>query len=222
MDKKSGFTLIELLVVIAIIAILAAILFPVFAAAKNRAHTTRCLNNLKQLSNAINLYASDNGGLYPFVGEDKQVEKTNWCGDLIGGAVEWCYPERGQIWTYTKSRDLYLCPSDRKRPALEIRNPPPGLSIKDFPLSYSMNVIVAKRNPDSIGLRPSKLLLLIHETRDEIDDGYFAPDTGNAADIPDRVHYDGTCISYCDGHARWASQKQLLEERDAGYWGKRK
>src|SRR5215467_6546992 len=60
MAKRRGFTLIELLVVIAIIAILAAILFPVFAQARESARKTTCLSNLKQLGIGMAMYASDN------------------------------------------------------------------------------------------------------------------------------------------------------------------
>ncbi|MCL5019574.1 MAG: prepilin-type N-terminal cleavage/methylation domain-containing protein [Patescibacteria group bacterium] len=63
--KKRGFTLIELLVVIAIIAILAAILFPVFAKAKEDAMRNICLNNLKQLSTAMMMYCKDNNDTCP-------------------------------------------------------------------------------------------------------------------------------------------------------------
>src|SRR5687768_14208579 len=62
---RRGFTLIELLVVIAIIAILAAILFPVFAQAREKARQTSCLSNLKQLSTAMMMYAEDSDGLFP-------------------------------------------------------------------------------------------------------------------------------------------------------------
>ncbi|HOK55012.1 MAG TPA: prepilin-type N-terminal cleavage/methylation domain-containing protein, partial [Armatimonadota bacterium] len=61
-SRQSGFTLIELLVVIAIIAILASILFPVYASAKERARQVKCLSNLRQLATAIRLYADDNDG----------------------------------------------------------------------------------------------------------------------------------------------------------------
>jgi len=63
--QKRGFTLIELLVVIAIIAILAAILFPVFAQAREKARQTGCVSNLKQLGVGFQLYASDNDGNFP-------------------------------------------------------------------------------------------------------------------------------------------------------------
>jgi len=64
-QTKHGFTLIELLVVIAIIAILAAILFPIFTSAKKRANQTNCGAHLKQISTAVMMYASDNGGRLP-------------------------------------------------------------------------------------------------------------------------------------------------------------
>jgi len=62
---RPGFTLIELLVVIAIIALLAAILFPVFAKAREKAQQTRCLNNQRQLAQGIMMYAQDHDGEYP-------------------------------------------------------------------------------------------------------------------------------------------------------------
>ena len=66
-DGTRGFTLIELLVVIAIIAILAAILFPVFLAAKERAQQSKCINNQKQIGMAMMQYVGDNNGTFPLV-----------------------------------------------------------------------------------------------------------------------------------------------------------
>jgi len=65
MKRREGFTLIELLVVIAIIAILAAILLPVFAAAREKARQAVCMNNLKQIGNALYMYTSDNDETFP-------------------------------------------------------------------------------------------------------------------------------------------------------------
>ena len=64
-STRRGFTLIELLVVIAIIAILAAILFPVFARAREKARQASCASNVRQLGMAYLMYLSDNDGLYP-------------------------------------------------------------------------------------------------------------------------------------------------------------
>ena len=63
--RRSGFTLIEMLVVIAIIAILAAILFPVFSRARETARRTVCLSNLQQIGAAIAIYEGDAGGFLP-------------------------------------------------------------------------------------------------------------------------------------------------------------
>mgnify|MGYP002682001975 CR=1 FL=1 len=66
-SNRVGFTLIELLVVIAIIAILGAILFPVFARARRKAKTTQCINNLKQIATAVRMYVDDHNGYGPRV-----------------------------------------------------------------------------------------------------------------------------------------------------------
>src|SRR5262245_281422 len=63
--KRAGFTLIELLVVIAIIAILAAILFPVCAQAREKARSITCLSNFKQLGSGVLMYMQDYDGAYP-------------------------------------------------------------------------------------------------------------------------------------------------------------
>jgi len=93
--QGKGFTLIELLVVIAIIAILAAILFPVFARAREKARQTTCLSNLKQLGMGLMMYAQD-------WDEQLPLEPTN--GNSHLGLVQGIYP-------YVKNRNIFYCPS---------------------------------------------------------------------------------------------------------------
>jgi len=96
--KRRGFTLIELLVVIAIIAILAAILFPVFAKAREKARQTQCLSNLKQLGNSIAQYTQDYDELYP-------VLRT-------GNATKQRYSWQWAIAPYLNNTQVFACPSN--------------------------------------------------------------------------------------------------------------
>lgn len=100
--KKRGFTLIELLVVIAIIAILAAILFPVFSRAREQARKSACLSNMKQIGLALAMYAQDWDETFPF-----------WRPPCAGDAN---YPVGGLCWTeqlipYIKNAGVFHCPS---------------------------------------------------------------------------------------------------------------
>jgi prepilin-type N-terminal cleavage/methylation domain-containing protein/prepilin-type processing-associated H-X9-DG protein len=99
--KRQAFTLIELLVVIAIIAILAAILFPVFAKARSKAQQTTCLSNCKQIALALNSYASDWNGCYPLLGA---VIPSTLLGPYINSLQIWTCPSAtsgGGQWPYS-------------------------------------------------------------------------------------------------------------------------
>src|SRR5687768_2024943 len=96
MNRKRGFTLIELLVVIAIIAILAAILFPVFARARESARASSCKSNLKQIALAFAQYTTDYDETYP---------KDNTHGASLAGWADAIQP-------YIKNLGIYQCPSE--------------------------------------------------------------------------------------------------------------
>ena len=103
--RRGGFTLIELLVVIAIIAILAAILFPVFTSAKVSGKRAACLGELKQLGNAVDLYQQDFNGCYP---------STEYYNNAPDGSDQknWGYHYWVKVLaeTYTKSLSVFNCP----------------------------------------------------------------------------------------------------------------
>src|SRR5438094_1023181 len=118
--NRRAFTLIELLVVIAIIAILAAILFPVFATAREKARQATCQSNLKQLGNALNMYIQDYDEVFPGPGDPN----GGW--QATGGTVVIQPPEalqpvnpnspRYAAWStivqpYVKNWDVFRCPS---------------------------------------------------------------------------------------------------------------
>lgn len=114
--RKIGFTLIELLVVIAIIAILAAILFPVFARARENARRASCQSNLKQIGLAIMQYAQDYDEKMPIVVSqttDSALTATTGLGQVAGQGSHWGWIE--VIYPYVKSKGIYICPSDAQQ-----------------------------------------------------------------------------------------------------------
>ena len=219
--KRCGFTLIELLVVIAIIAILAALLFPVFLAARERSKVANCLSNLRNLSTAIRLYCDDNAGRMPsahvvWLNPHAVPPGPDWA-----GCQGWCgnvYLQQGAIWRYCKSAGIFRCLSDF---GIIPRGGGNGNQGKDYPLSYTMNGELHLCNPDAVVARPCRMLLLIHEGRTTIDDATFnqwAWFVGPAGNLPSAIHYDGTCVSYLDGHATYRSYRECGKEQAEGWW----
>jgi prepilin-type N-terminal cleavage/methylation domain-containing protein len=168
-----GFTLIELLVVIAIIAILAAILFPVFAQAREKARMASCTSNLKQLGLAMMQYHQDYDEKYP---------SWNW-GDSYGGRGEAISMWHIAIFPYVKNTGVYTCPSDaqqwsqdttdlwwwgiprdRQSPIFDVtrgRNPDDYNSgrASKTPLSYGMNETMTGGLPLARVKRPAETVV---------------------------------------------------------------
>ncbi len=115
-NGRRGFTVIELLVVIAIIVLLAAILFPVFSAARRSARKTVCLSNLRQLGLAVSLYANDFDGLLPFGANDSSKAAVQRGTTVYGAPLDERIAATDTIshllYGYTHSREVFHCPDD--------------------------------------------------------------------------------------------------------------
>lgn len=176
--KHGGFTLIELLVVIAIIAILAAILFPVFARAKEAARMTQCASNLRNINFALMNYVDDNNGRF--------IDSPNmWFCRVL--ALAQGDPGTGPYMQdlldrYIKNRSIWMCPSLRPETHLPISDVLPGIhlenhtyrenggsKVRDAVSSYLWNHIAhgngtqfrVSGSPTSAIKRPTKALMFI-------------------------------------------------------------
>jgi prepilin-type N-terminal cleavage/methylation domain-containing protein/prepilin-type processing-associated H-X9-DG protein len=213
-NRDRGFTLIELLVVIAIIAILAGKLLPALAKAKQKATGIKCVNNLKQMQLAWQLYADDFNGkvVRNFLGD------TNaWIGGNVNTAPGWTNIfdiENGRLWQYNTSLEIYKCPSDiAYKVGLKSFN-----RVRSFSMSGRMGGDVACCdfvNPgigffltesSIISPSPSQAFVFVDEDKDSIDDGFFAvqakvANTGYWQNTPASRHGNGGNLSFADGHA---------------------
>ena len=209
----AGFTLIELLVVVAIIAILAAILFPVFAQARESARRVSCLSNLKQLGHAFAQYTQDYDERLPSCAaggyQVGQVGGWNfygrWPGNLPGGFDM----KRGSIYPYVKNAQVYLCPDDRE-----------GQLSGD---SYAANSYVFEGEGE--GMHPGKMLAAFNDTSswmllgeeasydpkiNSTNDAYLWASPSLSYDVFAARHHDGSNISFVDGHVKAERLSSIL------------
>lgn len=183
--ERLGFTLIELLVVIAIIAILAAILFPVFSRAREKARQTSCLSNVKQIGLAMMMYAQDYDECYMVV-------------DHVTG-YDWWMP----LQAYVKNAQVFRCPSHRSNPATEPAT------------DYLMNGLFAHGASMAMIERPAEQIALAERAQGVLYTGYHPwPDDYASWDdlsaysyfvdlIARDIHNGGANYGFADGHAKW-------------------
>ena len=223
MNRKKGFTLIELLVVIAIIAILAAILFPVFAKAREKARQTACTSNLKQLAMGIRMYAQDYDEKFPYSPPDvfwwACSPSEGW--DNPGWVSSWA----SEIRPYVKNYGVYKCPST---PTVSSMPPDPE---KYHPIAYWANGKVFSSFDPSTGWgtvadanmqRPADTVV-IHD-KGMIDGGasgiantrpvyYGGQWIGNIDQYPQlAIHNEGLNLAFVDGHVKWMKYAALVSD----------
>ena len=147
-DNAPGFTLIELLIVSAIIAILAALLLPALARAKDRAKTVQCQSNLRQLNLAWHLYTMDNVDVLPpndwivpaaGLGGPTSIKGPSWCPDFAETDTTPVNLESGCLFPYCGSVGIYHCPSDTSQVQDANGQRLPQLRDRSYNLSQSVN-----------------------------------------------------------------------------------
>jgi len=228
--RECGFTLIELLVVIAIIAILAAILFPAFARARENARRASCQSNLKQIGLGIMQYTQDY--------DERFMQGNSTDSNKIG--TGWA----GQLLPYTKSTDLFRCPSEAGRPGVGAVAPN-----KYYSYRYNIGLVrdqqgLSNANWDKVvklsQLNQSSRTVLIYEssiytfTMNETEVGSPSgngekTDSSSGGGVPNGTsmlpvagwvfnempvqpynrHLEGANFLCADGHVKWLKSEQV-------------
>ena len=189
-DSQKGFTLIELLVVIAIIAILAAILFPAFARARENARRASCQSNLKQIALGVKQYVQDYDEKFP-----PRYAGTTATPSYMGWAV--------LIQPYTKSEQLFQCPSDSIAPGTFSTLTSQGTSTAiDYIYNYSLGESASGQGTVSEAA--------INYSSNTVMNGDWPADFDRAANFDNATnntakarHLEGANYSFVDGHVKW-------------------
>ncbi len=204
--RRRAFTLIELLVVIAIISILASMIFPSFARAREMARRTSCASNMKQIFFGFTQYIQDNDERYPKAGNFQNWgDGGHWVagvnstaddgapGALAGLAAPFkptgakALIAQGALFPYVKSTQIFVCPSNRDG--------------RETGLSYAMNCALSGSAEFSVQSN-TEVALLVDEAYPA--DGYFWADAKDtSSDQLTQVHNGGGNLGFVDGHVKF-------------------
>lgn len=221
--RRGAFTLIEILVVIAIIALLVAILFPVFSRTRENARRASCLSNLKQIGLGIAQYVQDFDETYPIdAGND---DSGNW-GTVYSG-LSWV----GKVEPYVQSHQLFICPSAEPNPS----NPagttredctsywvPAGMFVRfttsNDPLSFQSIRASTITRPALIphvyenlnGYYESRRIMRPNWVAGQLTSLYES-NSGSFDMAKGTIHFDGISALYADGHAKWGGKADLYK-----------
>ncbi len=225
----AAFTLIELLTVVAIIALLAAMLLPALARAKDRGRSMACMNNIKQLSLATMMYADDCEDRLPYnlgSGEIRAAAATNnypnWTSPIMSWELEsdntnTVLLTRGGIGEYvSRNPAVYRCPSDHVLADVQV-----AAGWSQRVRSTSMNMMMGDAGAFSRGgenvnnpsrqqffksthvPQPARIFVFIEEHPHSINDGYFwdKAESDTWTDLPASWHNGSANLTFADGHA---------------------
>ena len=223
---RHAFTLIELLVVIAIIAILASILFPVFAQAREKARSASCSSNFKQLGVAFTMYLQDYNEVV--------LPRYSACPSTGPAAA----PDAPSLWTntiqpYVANKQIFICPSSTKSAYGDTWNTRSAVSA-----GYNQTISGwYYTTPDGCGRMilptlssiqyPAKNVMFADSVPGALADGYRgylfgntalnAPYNSSSAGSLGARHAQGTNLTFFDGHAKWFSGASVLWHPNAAY-----
>lgn len=226
--KRSGFTLIEILVVIAILGLLAMLLFPVFARARENGRRASCQSNLRQIGMGLLQYIQD---------VDDRLPASAYGGTTVDSDNANCYKWMDAIFPYVKSESLFVCPSDAGNKYIYNKTLADGVTTHEYG-SYGQNGAYRNTGDAQTPPRSSTYLLTMAgigspsgtiwatdtNNREEVN-GSFGFTWPDAAGVPavvstangqlelDKIiarHLDTTNVLFCDGHVKSLKLSALL------------